>query len=70
MRLINGNRQNAESELLRALWADATPRYKALLNKLYPGNPELELIKKPAVESVTTPPKFDNLRSPSDSPEI
>lgn len=70
MRVINGNRQKAESELLHAIWMDPTQRYKTLLNKLYPGKPKLILIKKPAVEWVTTTQKFDNLSSPSDSLEI
>lgn len=52
MRVINGNRQKAESELLRAIWTDPTHRYKTLLNKLYPGKPKSILIKKPAVEWV------------------
>lgn len=70
MRLINGNRQKAEAELLKALWADSTHRYKILLKRLYPAKPSLFLIKKSIGESTRTPVNIDNLRSPSDSLEI
>lgn len=54
MKIIKGNRQKAEADLLHAIWTDPTPRYKILLSKLYPRKPQFELIKRASIESVTT----------------
>lgn len=70
MRVINGNRQKAEAELLKAIWTDSTHRYKILMKRLYPAKPSLFLIKKSAVDSVASPVIIDNFSCPSDSLEI
>jgi hypothetical protein len=64
MRVINGNRQKAEVELLKAIWTDSTPRYKTLMRRLYPAKPSLILVKKSIGESVTTTSNSDNLKQP------
>lgn len=74
MRVINGNRQKAEFDLLHAIWTDPTSRYKILMKRLYPAKPSLFLIKKSAIESVTPSVNVhvnsDHLSNPSDYLEI